>query len=84
MMERMLVAELVLLAHDNHILVVLSIYMLHCHQVGRSQNLLYRHQTKFLLGKDETLLDLARPFGISEIPQSLNNGRKTHGFQVGL
>jgi hypothetical protein len=34
------------------------------------------------LDTDEILLDLARPFGIFETPQSLSNGRKTQGFLV--
>jgi len=34
------------------------------------------NQLEFL-GRDEILLDLARPFGIFETPQSLSNGRKT-------
>jgi len=39
------------------------------------------NQLEFL-GRDEILLDLARPFGIFETPQSLSNGRKTQGFLV--
>jgi hypothetical protein len=50
--------------------------------VDTCQQFLYGHQPNILLGKDETLLDLARPFGIFEIPQSLSNGRETQGFHL--
>jgi hypothetical protein len=50
-------------------------------QVDTCQQSLYGHQPK-LLGKDETLLDLARPFGIFVILQSLSNDRETQDFQL--
>jgi hypothetical protein len=45
------------------------------HLVDENRCFSYADRPDFL-GKDGKLLDLARPFGISETPQSQSNGRE--------